>query len=69
MWELHELDWQWVVAVKLMGIIHGVTALVPHLVRSGRGHVVNTASAAGIAIIPGSTSIRSPLRRRGATGR
>jgi NADP-dependent 3-hydroxy acid dehydrogenase YdfG len=52
-WELDATDWDWVLGVNLMGVIHGVRAFVPHLVRQGTGHVVNTASAAGIGIIPG----------------
>jgi len=42
-------DWQRVVAVNLMGVIHGVHAFVPRLVAQGRGaHIVNTASMAGL---------------------
>jgi NADP-dependent 3-hydroxy acid dehydrogenase YdfG len=52
-WELDQLDWQWVLGVNLLGVIHGVSAFVPHLVRQGSGHVVNTASAAGIGVIAG----------------
>jgi NAD(P)-dependent dehydrogenase (short-subunit alcohol dehydrogenase family) len=42
-------DWQRVVAVNLMGTIHGVHYFVPRMLRQGRpGHIVNTASAAGL---------------------
>ena len=40
--------WKWVLGVNLWGVIHGVRAFLPHLVASGGGHIVNTASIAGI---------------------
>jgi NAD(P)-dependent dehydrogenase (short-subunit alcohol dehydrogenase family) len=40
--------WEWVFGVNLWGVIHGVRAFLPHLVLGGRGHVVNTASMAGL---------------------
>ena len=43
--------WEWVVGVNLWGVIHGVRAFLPHLVLGGRGHIVNTASMAGL--VPG----------------
>lgn len=51
-WEIDERDWEWVLSVNLRGVISGMRAFVPHLVAQGSGHVVNTASMAGIAIIP-----------------
>jgi NAD(P)-dependent dehydrogenase (short-subunit alcohol dehydrogenase family) len=42
-------DWQWVLGVNLWGVIHGVEAFVPRMIAEGRrGHVVNTASMAGL---------------------
>ncbi len=43
--------WEWVFGVNLWGVVHGVRTFLPHLVLGGRGHIVNTASLAGI--IPG----------------
>jgi len=42
-------DWQWVVAVNLWGVIHGLLAFLPRMIaqREG-GHIVNTASMAGL---------------------
>jgi NAD(P)-dependent dehydrogenase (short-subunit alcohol dehydrogenase family) len=37
-----------VIDVNLWGVIHGVRAFLPHLRAGGRGHVVNTASMAGL---------------------
>jgi len=47
--------WEWVVGVNLWGVIHGVRAFLPHLVLGGRGHIVNTASMAGL--VPGLSPI------------
>ncbi len=46
-------DWQWVMGVNLWGVIHGVRAFVPRLLAQGEGHVVNTASVAGLISPPG----------------
>lgn len=48
-WELTEADWQWVLGVNLWGVLHGIHAFVPIMLRQGSEcHVVNTASAAGL---------------------
>jgi NAD(P)-dependent dehydrogenase (short-subunit alcohol dehydrogenase family) len=52
MWEFEYSDWQWVMDVNLWGVIHGIRSFVPHLVAQGSGHVLNTASMAGIATVP-----------------
>jgi NAD(P)-dependent dehydrogenase (short-subunit alcohol dehydrogenase family) len=45
--------WEWVLGVNFWGVVHGVRSFLPHLVARGGGHVVNTASIAGI--YPGSS--------------
>lgn len=41
-------DWQWIVDINLMGLVHGVEAFVPHMASHGEGgYIVNTASMAG----------------------
>ena len=52
MWELSTRDWEWVLRPNLWGVIHGVRVFVPHLVEQDEGHVVNTASMAGLVSIP-----------------
>src|SRR5581483_9446995 len=52
MWTLSEADWQWVLGVNLWGVIHGVRAFVPRMVEQAEGHVVNTASMAGLTSAP-----------------
>jgi NAD(P)-dependent dehydrogenase (short-subunit alcohol dehydrogenase family) len=39
-------SWEWVLGVNLWGIVHGCRAFLPHLVNGG--HIVNTASIAGL---------------------
>jgi len=46
-------DWQWCLGVNLMGVVHGIQALVPRIKAQGEGgHVVNTASVAGLLALP-----------------
>ncbi len=52
-WEQSPEDWRWTLEVNLLGVVNGIRAFVPHLIRQGSGHVVNTASIAGLAPIPG----------------
>jgi NAD(P)-dependent dehydrogenase (short-subunit alcohol dehydrogenase family) len=53
-WERTLKDWEWVMGVNLWGVIHGVRSFVPRMIEQGtEGHVVNTASEAGITSAPG----------------
>jgi len=46
-------DWQWVINVNLWGVIHGVRAFLPRMLAGGdEGHIVNTASMAGLTTAP-----------------
>jgi NAD(P)-dependent dehydrogenase (short-subunit alcohol dehydrogenase family) len=46
-------DWQWVMNVNLWGVIHGVRAFLPRMLAGGdEGHIVNTASMAGLTTAP-----------------
>ncbi len=51
-WEIPLETWDWVLGVNLRGVIHGVRAFVPRIIDSGGGHVVNTASMAGLTSPP-----------------
>jgi len=44
--------WNWVLDVNLRGVIHGVHVFAPLLAEQGAGHVVCTASAAGLSDTP-----------------
>jgi len=52
-WTISESQWRWIVGVNLMGVVHGIQAFVPRFVEQDEGHVVNTASAAGLLTGPG----------------
>ena len=39
--------WNWVMGVNFWGVVHGVRAFLPHMLEGG-GHIVNTASIAGL---------------------
>ncbi len=41
-------DWNDIIDVNLRGVIHGVRAAYPVMIRQGSGHIVNTASMAGL---------------------
>ncbi|HEX6607659.1 MAG TPA: SDR family NAD(P)-dependent oxidoreductase [Chloroflexia bacterium] len=47
-------DWEWVLGVNLWGVIHGLHSFVPLMLsQGGEGHIVNTASIAGLVSGPG----------------
>ena len=49
-------EWQWTLGVNLMGVVHGIRSFVPRMLKQGgECHVVNTASAAGLISVPGSS--------------
>lgn len=57
-WENSVADWQWVLGVNLWGVIHGVRLFTPMMLEAAaadpnwRGHIVNTASMAGLLTAP-----------------
>ena len=57
-WENSVKDWEWVLGVNLWGVIHGVRAFTPMMLDAARadpayqGHIVNTASMAGLLTPP-----------------
>jgi NAD(P)-dependent dehydrogenase (short-subunit alcohol dehydrogenase family) len=52
-WEFSRSYWEWFLGVNLWGVIHGIQTFVPILLRQGcEGHVVNTASVAGLVSYP-----------------
>ncbi|MEM9516809.1 MAG: SDR family NAD(P)-dependent oxidoreductase [Actinomycetota bacterium] len=40
--------WTWTMGVNFWGVVHGVRAFLPRILESGGGHIVNTASIAGL---------------------
>lgn len=50
-WEHTDADWEWVLGVNLWGVIHGIRTFVPIMLEQGtEGHIVNTASVAGLLV-------------------
>jgi NAD(P)-dependent dehydrogenase (short-subunit alcohol dehydrogenase family) len=56
LWENSGNDWNWVLGVNLMGVVHGIRHFVPRMLEANRdgvpGHIVNTASMAGWLAAP-----------------
>jgi NAD(P)-dependent dehydrogenase (short-subunit alcohol dehydrogenase family) len=79
-WENSSAEWQWILGVNLWGVVHGVRAFAPRLIAQDEGHIVNTASVAGLISPPGmgaycvtkhavvalSESLHHDLRERGS---
>ena len=57
-WENSLQDWEWVLGVNLMGVVHGVRLFTPMMLAAAKadpsyqGHIVNTASMAGLLNAP-----------------
>ena len=48
-WEAPMSDWDWVFGVNFTGVLRGIRAFVPRMIANGEeGHIVNTASVAGL---------------------
>lgn len=45
-------DFHWMLDVNVRGVIHGVLAAYPVMIRQGHGHIINTASLAGLTSTP-----------------
>ena len=57
-WENTAADWEWVIGVNLMGVAHGIRVFTPMMLEAAakdpsyQGHIVNTASMAGLLNAP-----------------
>ncbi len=57
-WEVALRDWEWVLGVNLMGVVHGIRAFTPMMLAAAKqdpgyeGHIINTASMAGLLTPP-----------------
>jgi NAD(P)-dependent dehydrogenase (short-subunit alcohol dehydrogenase family) len=52
-WQTPLGDWNAVLGVNLLGVVHGVHAFMPVLIEQDEAHVVNTASMSGLIASPG----------------
>jgi NAD(P)-dependent dehydrogenase (short-subunit alcohol dehydrogenase family) len=53
--EVHEIpleSWNRIIDINIRGVIHGIRAVYPHMVKQGSGHIINTASLAGLGAVP-----------------
>ncbi len=63
-WNLPLEDWDWVLGVNLRGVLHGMRHFVPRMLAHGEaGHIVNTASVAGL--VTGSTGAPYTVSKHG----
>ncbi|MDB5583812.1 MAG: family NAD(P)-dependent oxidoreductase [Bradyrhizobium sp.] len=54
LWESSPAEWLRVMSVNVFGVANGIASFVPRMLQSGRaGHIVNTASLAGLVSTPG----------------
>jgi len=54
LWNIPKEDWDWVLGVNFSGVLHGVRHFVPRMLAAGEpGHIVNTASVAGLVAAAG----------------
>ena len=52
-WETTAQDWEWIMGVNLYGVTHALRAFIPRMLANGEeGHIVNTASMAGMVSAP-----------------
>ena len=69
-WENTVADWEWVLGVDLWGVVHGVRLFTPMMLEAAakdpayRGHIVNTASMAGL-LTPPNMGIYNAAKARG----
>jgi NAD(P)-dependent dehydrogenase (short-subunit alcohol dehydrogenase family) len=49
-------DWQWIVDINLLGVVRGCRTFVPLFKQQRSGHIVNTASLAGLVHAPAMSS-------------
>ena len=49
-------DFDWIVGVNLMGVVHGTKEFLPHLIASGDGALVNISSLFGLISVPGQSA-------------
>lgn len=46
-------DWRTIVDINIMGVVNGIQAVYPLMIKQGSGHIINTASMSGLTPSPG----------------
>jgi NAD(P)-dependent dehydrogenase (short-subunit alcohol dehydrogenase family) len=49
-------DLEWLIGINFWGVVYGTKAFLPHLKRSGEGHIVNVSSVFGLVGVPGQSA-------------
>ena len=63
-WENSVEDWQWILGINLMGVVHGINSFLPRMIKQGTpGVVLNTSSILGLQV--GTTNAAYPVSKHG----
>ncbi len=49
---VQQKDFDWIMGINFWGVVYGTQAFLPHLKKSGDGHVINTSSLFGLMAVP-----------------
>ncbi len=49
---VQQRDFDWIMGINFWGVVYGTQAFLPHLRKSGEGHVINTSSLFGLMAVP-----------------
>ncbi len=52
LWEIPQSGWDWTFGVNFWGVLNGIHAFTPRLIEQQEGHIINTASVAGLKALP-----------------
>lgn len=55
-WDHTEADWRRMFDINVGGVVNGLLAFLPGLRKAGTGHIINTASAAGLITLPATSA-------------
>lgn len=54
--EMSYEDFDWIVGINFLGVVHGTKEFLPHLIASGEGYLVNISSLFGLVSMPGQSA-------------
>ncbi len=54
--EMSYEDFDWIVGINFLGVVHGTKEFLPHLITSGEGYLVNISSLFGLISMPGQSA-------------
>ena len=59
-------DWNYIIDVNIRGVVHGIHAVYPIMAEQGFGHIINTASSAGL--VPASFAVSYSMTKHAVVG-